>query len=536
MEKDGFETHEGSFSDVEPVVRVTLDPSGERPPSMVRVRGGNRRVGGLDVEVPDFYLDQLEVSNREYQEFVDAGGYRERRYWEHPFTGEGRDFTFEEAMALFVDATGRPAPATWELGRYPEGEGSLPVTGVSWYEAAAYAAFRKKSLPTLHHWNLAAGIDYYSDILKLSNFGGKGPVPAGESPGMGPNGTYDMAGNVKEWCFNSTGEKRFILGGAWNEPPYLFRDWDAQDPISRSPTFGFRCARYITPVAEALFGPFEPARRDAESEPRASDEAFELYRSLYAYDRSELNAVVESVDDESEYYRKEKITFDAAYGGERVIAWIFLPKNTSPPFQSVVYYPSGEAFAIPSSDYLGKDWWLELVFRSGRALVHPVYQGTYERRVEGSGPNFHRDLVIQQFKDLARSLDYLESRPDIDRTKIAYYGQSAGAEFAPIPLALEPRFQTGVLLWGGVPERRHASEVIEPVNFLPRVRVPLLMLNGRQDFIFPMTTSQLPFYRLLGTAPGDKRHVLFDYGHIPLRNQDVIREILDWLDHHLGPV
>jgi hypothetical protein len=406
---------------------------------------------------------------------------------------------------------------------------------VSWYEASAYAAFRGQSLPTLHHWNLAVGVDYYSDILKLSNFGGKGPVPVGESHGIGPSGTYDMAGNVKEWCFNVSREKRFILGGAWNEPPYLFRDWDAQDPMARSPTFGFRCARYVGPVPEVLFGPVDWATRDPESEPRASDEAFELYRSLYAYDRSELNAVVESVDDTSEYYRKEKITFDAAYGGERVIAWMFLPKNASPPFQTVVYYPSGEAFALPSSDYLGRDWWLELVFRSGRALLHPVYQGTYERRVSGSGHNFQRDLAIQQFKDLARSLDYLESRPEIDTNRIAYYGQSAGAEFAPIALALESRFRTGVLLWGGLPERRQ-NEVIEPVNFLPRVRVPILMLNGRQDFIFSMSTAQLPFFRLLGTPTADKRHALFDYGHIPLRNEEVIREILDWLDSYLGPL
>jgi serine/threonine protein kinase len=127
IEKEGFEPYEGSFADVEPVVRVTLDPSGERPPSMVRVPGGKRRIDELDVDVPDFYLDALEVSNRQYQEFVDAGGYRERRYWEHPFRGESRDLGFEEAMARFVDATGRPGPATWELGRFHEGTGSLPV-------------------------------------------------------------------------------------------------------------------------------------------------------------------------------------------------------------------------------------------------------------------------------------------------------------------------------------------------------------------------------------------------------------------------
>ena len=51
-------------------------------------------------------------------------------------------------MAEFVDSTGRPGPATWQGGDYPEGQDDYPVSGVSWYEAAAYAEFAHKSLPT----------------------------------------------------------------------------------------------------------------------------------------------------------------------------------------------------------------------------------------------------------------------------------------------------------------------------------------------------------------------------------------------------
>jgi formylglycine-generating enzyme required for sulfatase activity len=54
-------------------------------------------------------------------------------------------------MALFTDGTGRPGPATWEGGDIPRGQDSLPVGGVSWYEAMAYAKFAKKSVPTLYH-------------------------------------------------------------------------------------------------------------------------------------------------------------------------------------------------------------------------------------------------------------------------------------------------------------------------------------------------------------------------------------------------
>ena len=72
------------------------------------------------------------------------------------------------------------------------------------------------------------------------------------------------------------------------------------------------------------------------------------------------------------------------------------------------------------------------------------------------------------------------------------------------------------------------------INFAPRVRAPTLVLNGRYDFTQPPATSQALF-RLLGTPAADKRLVQSDGGHIPPL-QDIMREVLDWLDRYLGPV
>jgi pimeloyl-ACP methyl ester carboxylesterase len=76
----------------------------------------------------------------------------------------------------------------------------------------------------------------------------------------------------------------------------------------------------------------------------------------------------------------------------------------------------------------------------------------------------------------------------------------------------------------------------DPVNFVPRIRIPVLLLGGRQDFIHPVDTAQVPFFRMLGTPEKDKKHVIFEGGHAPLRIQPLIKDILDWLDRYLGPV
>jgi len=61
------------------------------------------------------------------------------------------------------------------------------------------------------------------------------------------------------------------------------------------------------------------------------------------------------------------------------------------------------------------------------------------------------------------------------------------------------------------------------------------MVNGRDDYIFPLETSQIPLFRHLGAPEKDKRHFVVEGGHGPL-TQEVVRETLAWLDRYLGPV
>jgi len=533
FEKDGYAPVEVAFSPLS-LRPIQLFRTAETPEGMVRVPGGPFRFrAGPEVVLEDFWLDRFEVTNRQYQQFVNAGGYARPELWQHAFVGRGRTLSFAQAMASFRDGTGQPGPSTWQLGTFPEGQEDLPVSGVSWYEAAAYAAFAGRSLPTLHHWYRAADLSRFSDVLRYSNFGDKGPRKVGAEPSLAAFGNYDMAGNVREWVWNADGPRRYTLGGAWSDPTYLYTGPDALDPMDRSPILGFRCARYDAPPGSAALQDVHRVVRDASTVRPADDATFRIYRSFFDYDPGPLQTKVEQVDDRPKYWHAEKVSFAAAYGGERIPAWLYLPKNASPPYQTAIYFPPSSALRLPSIDQVGIRDFSYLV-RSGRAVLFPAYQQTYERRRERpSGPNTEREVITERTLDVRRSIDFLESRPEIDRARIAFVGLSMGADEGTIVGAVEPRLRTLVLVAAGLQE--DVPSEVDAIHFAPRVRVPVLMVNGRYDFLSPLEASQQPLFRLLGSPSGDKRHVLFESGHVPPW-PDVVRETLNWLDRYLGPV
>ena len=563
IEKEGYETVLAAAStwDIDVVgknllipndlVRV-LDEKGSIPQEMVRVPGAQTPLGKLD----DFFIDRYEVTNKQYKEFINNGGYRNREYWEHEFIKDGRVLTWEEAMAEFTDQTARPGPATWQAGDYPDGQSGYPVSGISWYEVAAYAAFVGKSLPTGQHWGLARGeytslIRYptqggYAVFAPFSNFEDNGPVAVGSLPGITSYGAYDMAGNMREWCWNETSVGRLIRGGAWNDNTYMFGYRSQAPAFDRSSKNGFRCAFYPDPetIPESAFAMAGLGEtRDFYREQPVSDAIFQVYKEQFAYDKSPLNARLETKDESAEDWIHERITLDAAYGNERIIAHLFLPKNSPPPYQTVIYVPGGGSRFQASSEDRASFYefpiFLSFLVKNGRAVLYPVYKGTFERRDDAAipilGDDSHRytEYLIQLVKDFRRSVDYLETRQDIENEKLAYYGLSWGGMLGAIIPAVEDRLQTSIILSGGLTGRgRHEANQI---NYVSRVRTPTLMLNGKYDTIFPYETAIKPMFDLLGTPDEHKKLKLYETDHIPPRNE-FIKEILAWLDRYLGPV
>ena len=345
-----------------------------------------------------------------------------------------------------------------------------------------------------------------------------------------------MAGNVREWVWNASGTGRYVLGGAWSDPTYSFNvDSDSNDPWVRAETNGLRCARYPAPLDPELTQTLKFDEQQ-QAPQTVSDELYEAYSRIFDYDKRPLDARVDERRQEDNW-RYELVSFDAAYGGERIMAHLFLPPDAEPPYQAVVWFPGNDAFLFGGDGPLASPYLFDFIPGGGRALVYPVYKGTYERTMQTevpAGPNEMRDMLAMWSKDLARTLDYLEQRDDFDTGRIAYYGFSSGAVYGPIFTAIEERFAASVLLGGG------AAEIFPPdtshAAFAPRSTVPTLMINGVDDFILPYAAAQRPLFELLGSSPDNKRHARLVGGHIPSDRQELIGEIESWLDRHLGPV
>ncbi len=240
--------------------QLALVPAGSVPVVLCDGSNAHHEVGG-------FFLDRYAVSNRQYQEFVQSGGYKWLEIWPQEVW---------PSVSRFTDRQGRPGPRDWEDGKFPPGQADHPVVGVCWYEAMAYARWAGKRLPTATEWQKAGGwpeqlsggncnrypwgdlFDPARTNLWASGIGRTVPVDA-LAKGATPNGIFQMTGNVWEWlddCLETipcpAGETflpgkpmRRIIGGAFNtyfpgEATCQFIT--GQGELDRLDNIGFRCA------------------------------------------------------------------------------------------------------------------------------------------------------------------------------------------------------------------------------------------------------------------------------------------------------
>ena len=535
----------GSYAPIpSPVAfQKTTDPDS----GMVLLRG-KRLVGTLfglsstaPLDLADFLMDKLEITNAQYKAFVDAGGYGNAQWWDSTINRDGRAMARTDAMAQFIDATGRPGPATWEGGAPKAGTEELPVGGVSWYEARAYARFARKELPTTLEWNAAAIPEAARWVVPNGRYDSDSPVRGGGARGVSPRGIFDMAGNVREWTANAREPgSRYILGGGYSDPAYLFNEAYAQPEFDRSAINGIRLVRRMAdaPDLARALAPIPGTVSHAVTAVPVDDATFRGFLALYDYDRAPLDAQITARDSNPTDWIREDVAFDLPDGKGRMPAVLFLPKRVKPPYQTVVVWPASDVLFLRDARRLSMSF-VDYLARSGRAVLYPIYEHTYGRGTSlsldvRSASIAHRDQTRRWITEMRRSIDYAFSRADIDTARLAYVGTSWGGRLGGIAIATEPRIRTAILNVAGISANAVRPEE-DPVNFLPRIHIPVLMLSGRYDSIFPYESSSLPFFRLLGSPPGAKKQVLFEGGHF-LPRPNWVSESTHWLDQQFGPV
>jgi len=467
---------------------------------------------------------------------LDAGGYTNSSYWEFPFISGNDTIPFTDAIIKFIDETGWTGPATWELGEFPKGSGNLPVTGISWYEAAAYAKFVNKSLPTIFHWSYVSVADAAPITVKFSNFNKDGLVEKGTYNSMTRFGTYDLPGNVSEWIYNSIGNDRYVLGGNYKEPTYMFNMKLQISPWARNELIGFRCIKYIDDIIEQdLIQNFDLEKRDYTNLKPVPDDIFKVYKKLLEFERNELNPTIIS-ETKTEGWIEEIISVDVPYEDAPLKILILLPVNYRPPYQTIVFFPGLTSHHSKSMANMNVNSNLDFFLKSGRAIIWPVYYSSHGRgRISINNLNEWKETYKNIIADVRITIDYLQTRNDIDSERIAFYGLSWGGAVAPYILATEERIKLGILkLFGVSSGEKYRFKEFDQIDYVPHVHIPMLLLGGRYDPDFTMV-QQKAFYDFLGTPKSDVKWMVYETTHwIP--RKDLINESLIWLEKYFGPV
>jgi len=536
---------------------IPLADAATSPPGMVLVPDMPATIpvvgdGGF-TRIPAFFIDRFEVTNRAYKEFVDAGGYAEAAYWQGlPLDGAGTT-DWRALVQRFVDVTGRPGPSNWQAGSYPDGAEELPVTGISWFEAAAYCRYRGKELPTVYHWYRAANPvqeawdSLSSFIVKQSNFSGRALQPVQRMGGVGPYGTYDMAGNAREWLWTQGSTGRWNVGGTYMDPTYMYAQPEEAPPTDRSDLNGVRCMRTLQggPTPEDLRKPFLTEHADFAALQPVGDAAYGILAAQLAYEpAAALNPKVTELKPSSPAWTRQRIELPTGYDGTTFDVDLFLPTTGKPPYSVIFYMPhAGEFSANVTLDDFdpASEFRLGYLLKAGRGVAVIAFDGSFQRRwsdarLRASAYEDRYRLWMRHWRqDLGRTIDYLATRSDVDTGKLGFYGFSMGSSRFPVLLAVEKRIGAAVLYGGGIAFFTSVPLGEQPFNYFPRITQPVLMLNGKFDTVFP-TASQQRMFELLGAPPDRKKHVVFEGGHIILPRFQVQQLSLDWFDEYLGPV
>ena len=497
-----------------------------------------------DIKLNSFSISNNEVSNKEYQKFVDSDGYENQRYWDFPLQVGDKIYDFNSSIKLFVDKYGKLGPSNWSFGKYPTGLGNHPVTGISWFEARAFARFSNLSLPNIYQWLYASGIpDNWSvvdlSVTKGSNYNSTQTREVDNKNGS-YNGLNNIGGNVKEWTLNPNGDnkdKYSILGGSFKEAPYTFNNYYSKSPFDRSIGNGIRLSKNLTKNKSKLDNDVIPEfQRDFDKIDDVSDEVFEVYKSQFEYNEP-LVAKTINLDNFQEGYTAQKFEIETAYeSDEKLHGYIVFSNKFKGKYDPVIVYPNaGSIGNNTDSDFPGFSGLKHLV-DEGYAIIHPIYYNTFSREKTintfwANESEDYKNTIIKIGKDYKKSLDYIESRNDFNFDSMSYFGYSWGSTTSNYLLAIDDRIKSAVLCVGGLMIQKSKKE-IEAHYYVRRIKTPILHIVGKEDGIFGYEENYKPWKKLIGTSSEKLKTIeLENVGH-GLPWDTIIKHQSNWIKRH----
>ena len=496
-----------------------------------------------DISIETFSISKTEVSNKEFQTFVNNGGYEDSTLWDFPIFTDGVEHNFKESIVKFIGRHGQYGPSNWSYGQFDDNTGNLPVTGISWFEARAYARYKGHKLPNLFQWVYAAGLaGFVSELpdISESNLKSSNLWDIDDSRGENYFGIKNIAGNVREWVTNPQGSKKSkfsILGGSYFDNAYSFNDYHSISPFDRSLSNGFRVVQSAVHGTQDTLDDFtiNHTERDILSESDVSDDVFNIYKEQFKYEKYEMNAKIDSIF-ENENYTTYKFQLLPPYkSDEKLHGYVIYSNKIKKPLKPIIHFPSAWAIFNNSDDWIIsstiKDY--NYLLMEGYAVICPVYYSTYNRKKTlktwwANETDVYKNTMIKIGKDFKRSIDFIESRNEFDISYLSYIGYSWGSIMSNILLAIDDRISSAFICAGGLQVQKSKPE-IDPVFYTRRIGIPIMHITGKNDGIFDYENSQIPMQKLLGTPLENQKMIVLDgVGHA-IPKDIMIENHLKWL-------
>jgi len=496
-----------------------------------------------NISLETFSISKTEVTNKEFQEFVDNGGYKDSAYWDFPIVIGGINHTFKNSIEKFTGKHGQAGPKDWSYGRFNSDIKNRPVTGVSWFEARAYARYKNLKLPNIFQWLTAADLSgFVSDLPDISKSNLKSTYlwDANDNRGSNIFEIKNIAGNVREWTTNPNGkskDKYSILGGSYFDNSYSFNDYYSLSPFDRSVGNGFRVAKSSSinnsDISDNMVINFN--NRDILLDDDVSDEVFSIYKKQFSYEPFDLDSKIDTINKNTSYITYRYQLTPAYKSDEELHGYVIYSNKSKLPLKPIIHFPNAGAIFNESDEGIIDNAIQEYNYLlvEGYAVICPVYYSTSNRKKTintwwANESEEYKNTIINIGKDYKRSIDFIFSREEFDSKKLSYMGYSWGSIMSNILLAIDDRVQSAFVCAGGLQVQKSKQE-IDPAIFTRRIKIPIMSITGKNDGIFDYENSQIPMQKLLGTPIEDQEIIVLDNVGHKIPRDFMIENHLKWL-------